>query len=809
MSLIDDISSKLPFSKKEEIKEYFFALNISSDKLKVGLWTIEGNELRIVDFASGKYSTQEELITVTDRLLDQALGERNEEPEKILFGVPDNWLEGDDLKEAYLKNLRQIVKELELKPMAYVSTSHALCHFLEKQEGVPTTAILVGLEDKQISVTVARAGKIDGTKVMERKNDTAEEIEKALLSFSGIEVLPSKILIYGSSDDLKKHKQELLSFSWMLKLSFLHFPKIEILETDSDLKAVCFVGAEELNPDIKYKDVQLTPVIDSKEELVTDLSKKTKKEIEEENTLVKDEAKVAEELAEGKVEEEVEEELEEPEGDKDEDLDMPVPVESGAVAAAGGGFVVGDVLEKDAKLPKEELDGDNFSSAEDLENEEEGLEYTRDSGRSSKALMEDTVMLSTTNTPKMPVSFDDSPKEVDAFGTTPLAKGLPGIGGIKNFFRGRTLILGIFLLILATVISAYLFIPKATVRVFVEPRILEKETQVVADPSVKELDEENKKIPGQIVETEISGSGKTEATGKKQVGENAKGTVKIINNTNESQSFSKGATITASNGLKFTLDVATSVASTSAVSESKSTATATVTASTLGPDSNLPSGTQFTIAGASSSSIAVVSEGNFSGGTSKEVTVVSDADQKKLLAQVASDLRSQAQGKLQEKLPDKKILEEALSEEIIKRSYSKNINDQAEEFSLNLTARYKGTAFDESDLKTIVSKLVSTTVPEGFQLDIAESETQSDVSKVEKDGRVIFLAKFKAKLMPAIDTEKIKNQIRFKTPNEVADILRGVENVLGSEIEFSPPVPSFLQRLPLLSNNIRVEVGLK
>ena len=191
------------------------------------------------------------------------------------------------------------------------------------------------------------------------------------------------------------------------------------------------------------------------------------------------------------------------------------------------------------------------------------------------------------------------------------------------------------------------------------------------------------------------------------------------------------------------------------------------------------------------------------------MTVVSSEDQQRLLAKLSSSLRLQAQQKLQESNPDKKVLEEALAETISKRSYSKNVNDQASEFSLNLTASYKGTAYDDKDLRLIVSRLVTTDVPEGFKLNLEDTETQADVSKLEKDGKLIFIARFKAKLMPSIDTEKVKKEIQGKSISEAEEIIKNMENVLGSEIKITPSLPSFLQRIPLIGGNIKVEVGLK
>ncbi len=701
----------MPFGKKEEVLEYFFALSIANEKLSCALWTIEKKQLKIYDCAVEDYSSLDDLISLTDKLLDKVLGDREIEPQKILFGVPSSWLVDGSLKEEYLKILRRLTKELDLTPMAYVESSLALVHFLENREGVPPTAILIGFEPHHLTVTVVRAGKLDGVKIVARGEKSGVGIEKALLTFVEVETLPSKILLYDDSEDsLENLKNQLLSFSWMSKLSFLHFPKIEILQSQAEIKSVCLAGASEIESSIKYADLPenrqtgKTPVVDLEEM------------------------------------------------DKTSD-DL--------------GFVVGDI--STAKKDEEDVD----LESEMIVPEESNLAEVED--------FEDDLAVTT---PPAPV--EKKPKN------------LPNIALLIG-------LVGVLLIIF----GAYLFLPKAEVKIFVEPKILEKDAQVIADPNQKEVDENAKIIPGQIVDTEVSGTSKEAATGKKQIGNSAKGTVKIINNSNSGQSFSKGTLLTTSAGLKFTLDNTASVSATAADADSKSTVTMTATASEVGADGNIPTQTNLTIGNFSQSQFIAKAEGNFSGGTSQQATVVSSDDQQKLLASLAANLRQQAQQKLQEKLPQKKILEEALNEEITKKSFSKSVNDQTAEFSLSLSAKYKGTAFEDKDLKLIVSKLVTTQVPDGFLLDLSDTETQADVSKLEKGGKLIFLARFKAKLLPRIDTEKLRSQIKGKSFSEAGSIIKKMDNILGSEIKMSPKLPKILERLPLLGKNIKIEVGLK
>jgi hypothetical protein len=259
MSFLDKLSSLIPFGKKEETVEYFFALNITSEKLTAALWTIEGKFLKVIDSASENYSSPDDLVSTSDKLLDKVLGIRELEVSKILFGVPSNWLTDENLKEENLKLLRGLVKELELTPMAYVETAHALVHFLEKQDGIPPTAVLVGFEEHHLTVAVVRAGKLDGVKVIQRGDSSGAGIEKALLTFTNVETLPSKILIYGTK--VAELKDQLLSYAWMSKLSFLHFPKIEVLQPDMEIKSICLAGASEIKGDVYYTEREQEKVV--------------------------------------------------------------------------------------------------------------------------------------------------------------------------------------------------------------------------------------------------------------------------------------------------------------------------------------------------------------------------------------------------------------------------------------------------------------------------------------------------------------------------------------------------------------------
>lgn len=710
MNLFDKLSAQLPFGKRTASVEYYFALNIGLSELTAAVWAVSGSQLDILNQVTLLCHGNEDLLDKAYQVLDKSLGGLEIEPQKVLFGVPDSWNLDDNLKEPYLKLLKQILKECDLQALAYVTTTNAISFMLQKQEGAPPTAILLGLGDF-IEITLLRGGKVADSRASTRSEHLFDDIERTLSQFTEVEVLPSKILLYSTkqNEDLGKIRDEIMSYPWMSKLSFLHFPKIEVLDDNVSVQSVIMAGASEMNPDVDLKHSFLP-----------------KKKI---------------------------------------------------------GFAKS--LEE-----REDLEEDNLVSPE----EEVG--------------------------PRMPIKRKmerEFPKEET------VSRGVLMLNLFRNkiHFPSPSILSGKFLVIPAVILlmlATYLLLFKATVTIYVEPKILEKETEVVADPSAKDFDEAKKIIPGKVVEVTVSGSGKENATGTKQIGDPAKGKVVIYNLTSSKVSFSQGTTLTSGSGLKFTLDSSAQIASQSSTigadyqevkTPGKTTALG-VTAVVIGPEGNLAAGTELAVSGHTKSQVLARIEEALSGGTSKDVTVVTTDDQKKLKAKVSDELKKSAEEKLKSQVPEgSKIIADALSVVDGKYTFSKQINDQAREFTLSANVKFRGTSYDEADLRTIVSKLVVTNVPEGYEMNLQDAETQAAIAKVEKDGKLIFKAKFRAKLLPRLNFEQLKGQIKGRGIKEAKSKLQALEGVIDSEVRLIPNIPAPLSRLPFLDQNINILVTPK
>jgi len=645
---------------------------------------------------------------------------------KVIFSLPYDWVENDKIKPDCLQNLKKLSQELDLSPLGFVVTSESIIHYLQKNEGSPLTAILVGFSKDKIFVTLVHAGKKEDVKEKQISENIVEDFKLLLSGFPSMEIFPSRILLFNHRTDLEKVKEDFLAYAWQKFPGFLHFPKVEILERDTDLKSAVLAGITELGIIIepKSKTEEVPPNIET----------------------IKPEEAV---FTEGK-----------------------------------------DVLDE---TPKKSL-GEETSS---------GIIITD---------IQDTEV-------KKPETFDNiEPSEIKI--TPPAKKDLPIaivpekknsiIQKIKSFPKTILIALPIAIFVIsAALISAYWYLPKAKVTLVVESRKLEKNLSVKIASDIQAVDEDNRKIPANSLETEVTGQKATTATGTKTIGDKAKGEVTIYNKTNNSKTFAKGTEIIGAKNLKFTLDDDIYIASSSSSAdyvETPGKSKVKVTASQIGTDSNLNSSNEFTIKGYSTDSYPARNEQNFSGGTSREVTVITKEDQSRIKDALTKELEDQAKQTLKAKLNSGEvILEKGIISTVKSSKFDKELDSEAKDTTLNLTLSVKALFYKDSDLKSLSQKLLEQEVPDGYDLKI--EDINIDVSKVytSKDETIADIA-IKTNLLPRIDTKKIQKDIAGKFPDVLSDYFKSIPSLSGYEIKLIPELPKKIATTPRIPDNISIVI---
>lgn len=758
-------------------KEYFFALEIGLGMVKSAIWVVEEEKIRIVAIgASESWEKEEKLLSAVDATFSSAAEnfvskEEITEPNKVIFGLPSDWVQEEKILPEKLKILKKLSEKLELDPVGFVVTTEAITHYLKATEGVPPTAILINLAKSKISLTIIRLGKINPPQLVERSQNLGDDVIEGLSRYEEKESLPARILLYDNEGKLEESRQELIDYSWQEEkvkekdVTFLHLPKIEILENNFDIKAVALAGGKEVAKaagivaDFVEKEEEplpsevKEPAIEEKEEILetVDFGFVKGKDILEEKRLVKGKPALP---------------------------DLP------------------------AGKPAEEREGEKKIEPDKIEKVVEKEPLPEVPARAPR--------LKKVSLPKVDFSLL---KKLDFSRFFSFFSGLPS----KFSFEKRgPLVMGAVLAVLFAIggimVALYWYYPKASVVLLVEPEILEEELEVRLDPSLAIADKEKLALPAEEIEVSLEGEKIAGTTGTKLTGEKAKGEVTVYNGTPKEKAFTAGTVITSSAGIEFTLDNDVTVASQSgtAADPVPGKAVVKVTAVEIGTEGNLASGTEFTVANYAKSDFVAKNESSFSGGTSREVQVVTEEDYENLLTSLTEELEVQSKDLLKAKTPPgKNLLEESIKSSTIDKSFSKEIDEEATEVGLSLKLKLVALSYSEEEMNNLIVEIVKDEIPASFEFRKEESETEFKFKETTEEGITVFDVKILANLVPQLDLEKIKKDLTGKYPVLGKTYLENLANVAGAEIKITPRLPARLLTFPRITKNITIEVQVQ
>ncbi len=390
---------------------------------------------------------------------------------------------------------------------------------------------------------------------------------------------------------------------------------------------------------------------------------------------------------------------------------------------------------------------------------------------------------------------------------------LPDFGSIRSLIlrlpkiRGRSapVIIGAVTLLII-VGFLYYSLPRVTVTVLVASSTVDESALITVDPKATVADATTKIVPGKTQEQSVHGEKTIAVTGKKNIGDPAKGAVTIYNKVTTGRTFSKGTVLT-SGGVAFTLDSDVSVASASesigSITFGKTTAN--VTARDIGPNGNLSASSEFTFANVSSSQLSARNEAAFTGGTSKQVTVVSRADQDALVKALTDELVVQAKQQLATSgVTGERLIDQTIKTAVTEKVFNQELDEEAKELHGKVTVTVTGVSIADSDVKAALSSLIEAKVPSGFKLAPEQTNISTSNVSLKKDGTMTLTAKLTAVSLPQIDGDALKAKLVGKNVNEATEILRQTTGVAGAEYRFAlSPTRS---RLPMNRGNITLTV---
>ena len=781
-SVLSRVSSG--FAGKTAKSESYIAVKISSSSVVAVVWTVDSGKIILSRAGSARFTQAnwENFLQSVDKAVSAALAAAVTEANKAIFAVPLDWVDGGKIKAEHLRDLRRLCKELDLLPSGFVVLTEALENYYKEIEGAPLTAVLVGIDGKDSVATMYRAGRNLGTVPLPLPEFSPEAVpaalEKSLKRFVGEEIFPSRIILYDGQGDLSAVSEKITAFPWTKQLPFLHFPKVEIAPAEMVAKAVAIAGGTQMGGTVGFSDEPSEALPNTEPVPAAPVPK--------------------------------------PETVSDEEL-----IE---ISAEEAGFTVdGDMAgeTQDFAADKESLSGDDKnewpkklpSQKSPVGSIEEFPAAVSFAVSAPPPAAKNKAITSAILRNKVTKLFAGLPRALSRLrlpalpGAGPVTGENPISSGKNHPSKQVLFILTLaILVVLAALSAAFYFLPRATVILHIRSENFDQTLPVIitaADsPSVAT---DSASLPGQSVNITESDSKRGVATGKKLVGDPAKGSVTIYGVTAQ-KTFTAGTVITSGDGLKFTLDQSASVASGDAVTPA--TTTASVTAADIGDTYNLPAGTKFTLAGFSSSQYLAKNDTAFSGGNSHQATVVTADDQNRLVASLSAELQERARADLQTKIgANQKLLPNAVTATVSKKNFSAAVGAQAETVTLDMVEDFKAVVFSQSDLVSLFVSRFPLSFPAGYKLDDQRAQMQVLSAQEGKFGTTLSV-ELSGPLVPEIN---IAGQIAAISGKNQELARKALLSLPGAEKVTIDPQPAILAPvvnaiLPLRHSNINFSV---
>ncbi|MDP4038511.1 MAG: hypothetical protein Q8P54_00900 [bacterium] len=370
----------------------------------------------------------------------------------------------------------------------------------------------------------------------------------------------------------------------------------------------------------------------------------------------------------------------------------------------------------------------------------------------------------------------------------------------KRIFVGIGIALALILLVFAGI-----FLISAKVIIFAQADKKDLGFNFTLNSSISTSDYQSLDISAKKVETSKDLNANFNASGKKDVGTKASGNIPIKNceDTNP-HNLPAGSKLTAS-GKNFITNNAVTIPdgqfSGGGLVCTSSAVTVAVTAADNGDSYNLTNAT-FTII---SMSTKISGVGSTSGGTSKQVTVVTQADIDNAKKQMIDQASSSAKDELMKKdNKNTKVFAETYASDVTNFKSSVEAGGEATSGSVSATVNYSMLSASVADLNLMFNKQIEADTQSEMEIyDNGYSAAQFKLIKLVSSGNAQIKANTVSYIGKKIDKDSLSKKLTNKPKKQVQDIVKdNVPDAKSVQVEGLP----FSPNMPILAKNIKIEV---
>lgn len=366
---------------------------------------------------------------------------------------------------------------------------------------------------------------------------------------------------------------------------------------------------------------------------------------------------------------------------------------------------------------------------------------------------------------------------------------------IPNFdkFRKKMFIFGgAGALLLIFLVWAIFFAGKATIAITANTNVVSINKPLQLRPNAP-VDGAQGIAPAVVKEIKRTATADFTATGKKDVGEKATGTVSFENSDGDPANIPAGTQAVSSSGLAFLTNSPVTVPKASLTFGNEcgpdhlcpGTATVGVTAVGRGTKYNGASGS---VSGSFSGATAAFS-GTTSGGTDKTATVVSQADIDKARDQLQSQNVEKVKAELKKQFDDTAvIIEESYTVEPGSPTSAPALDQEATTAKLSAETVFRMVGIPRKDLRTIYDAEIKKQIAGEKNQKIYESgdEATSFAQFAKTDNGFTVRAQATGQVGPNIDERALADQLRGKRAGEIQQQIEAIQGVEDVTVKFSP-----------------------
>jgi hypothetical protein len=369
-----------------------------------------------------------------------------------------------------------------------------------------------------------------------------------------------------------------------------------------------------------------------------------------------------------------------------------------------------------------------------------------------------------------------------------------GIKALKvpnfNAFRKKFFIIGgggVILIVLLWWMFA--IAPRATVTISAKTTSVAIDQTLSLDPKASDSKASELQFKANSQQVKKSVSADFTATGTKDIGNKAAGSVTITNSfDSDAKSVPAGTIFTGASGHKFASTAAVTVpgASVSGGTIHPGTAPVQVQATDIGNEYNVPAQT-YSVTGYSSLN---ANGSAMSGGDKQTVTVVSQADVDKAKTQLASQDNNAAKDQLKKQFNgDYIIVDESFTVDQASPSVSPNVDEQAKQGKLTVETTYTLLGLARKDVNEMLNSALKSALDTKPNQSIFSNGSNSIAfGNFQKFENGTFSARLSTTgyIGSKIDTDALARQVAGKRYGEIQAIVNQIPNVENVDIKFSP-----------------------